>query len=241
MLNQASPKPPETSKDRVFGEYRNEHGHRCPCYEKSAGGPPMYAPGDVYFCFARFQNPFVKNFQSRYAALSVFMPNVDVIHKVERQEGRPLMPHEWPLIPGAMMQGFRPVKTTNKGLAVLFRKVEMWLKGNMIDEIDHRLVDAHTPEEWKLRNAELCALYGVHEWAKLGSDGKDWMKLHSATNKLEMLRRADLNYFVLAPRYEEPKEAQPEANEGKKKRAGAEALTKLDAVDTTGYDQPKLL
>ncbi|QOR55548.1 MAG: hypothetical protein UMS36scaffold28_38 [Phage 59_13] len=241
MLNQTKPEMPQPPTGRQFGEYLNTPGHRCPCYEDKAVGPPQYEAGDNYFCFARFKNPFFKEQVKRYAAISVFQPNMDAIQRHERYHGRAMMASEWPSILGAHRFDRKPISPTAKGLNYLFPKVEAWLEANMIDECDHRLIKATTAEEWKKENAELCRLYGVHEWARMGGHGKDWMKLHSATNFLEMLRQADNNYFVMAPRYEEPKEEKVEANDGKKKQSSAETLAQLNAVDTTATDQQQLL
>src|SRR6266566_1214172 len=92
----------KSSKDRAFGEYLNASGHRCLCYQTSEEGPPQYDPGEVYFCFAKFQNPFYKNWIGRYAALAVYFPTLDLLHDAERGQGRPLMAFEWPDIPGVI-------------------------------------------------------------------------------------------------------------------------------------------
>src|SRR5258706_3757446 len=161
MLSPVTPEvPPQASKDRNFGEYQNTRGHRCPCFAEGGDGPPQYAPNDVYFCFAKFQSPFTRNWISRYVAMSVMAPALEILHEAERRAGRHLVPPEWPLVTSCLIQGFKPIKTTAKGLHALYQKVEQWLKSNMIDEIDHRLLDVKTPEEWKRKERELCQLYG---------------------------------------------------------------------------------
>src|SRR6266850_4974458 len=240
MLNPLTPDPHNLpiSKDREFGEYINEKDHRCPCFEKGDDGPPQYELRDVYFCFAKFPNKFVRKWISRYAAMTVLCPVLDVLHAYERQEGRSITPSEWPLVPGVLIQGIKPMKTTAKGLSTLFQKVELWLKGNMIDEIDHRLIKARTASEWRKENAELCARYAAYPWTLLGSKGNKWMRLHSSTNMLEMLRRTDHAYTVMSPRYEEPaKEAGDGEETNRKTKAADAALSSLESVDTTAVQE----
>lgn len=230
------------SKDRAYGEYVNEAGHRCACYEgeeapyRHLPGPPQYEIKGVYFCFAKFQNPFFKQWIGRYAAMAVFFPTVDLIHEAERRAGRPMMPPEWIDIKGAITT--KPIKTTAKGLFALHKKAESWLRSNMIDEIDHRLVKATTEQEWRTENAELCNRYNAYEWARLGTTGKYWMKMHSATNALEMLRQTDYAFTVMPPKYEEPpKENEDSEAKAKAGKDAAGAMAALESVDTTAEQQ----
>ncbi len=236
--------PPEIlktlgSKDRAFGEYANKPGMKCPCYaDKGLMGPPQYDPGEVYFCFSKFQNPFWKPWVGRYVALAVFFPNVDLIHAKERELGRPTAPPEWMDIPKALT--VPPIKTTVKGMLALAKKAENWLRGNMIDEIDHRLIRCETFEEWGPRRRELETLYRPHPWAIIDKNKTDWMHLHSATNALEMLRQTDYSFTLMPPKYEEPaKEGEDSQAKAKAGNDAAEAMNKLESVETTSEPEQK--
>jgi hypothetical protein len=229
----------EKTKERHFGEYTYDKDHQCPCFVGQEQGPIQYEPGDGYFCFSKFPNPFTKKWASRYAGLTILAPVLDVLHKSERQMGRPLLVTEWPLVKGVLIQGIQPMKTTAKGLTALYQKVEIWLKSNMIDEVDHRIVKSKTKTQWQSENIQLCERYGLWPWARMNSNGKDWMKLHVMTGTLEMLRRTDEDYMFMPPAYEEPAGVDPESEE-KNKNANAVdgAISQLDSVETTAVTEP---
>ncbi len=224
------------SKDRAFGEYANEAGHRCPCYVgQGMAGPPQYDPGDVYFCFSKFQNPFWKPWVGRYVGMAIFFPTLDLLHAKERELGRPIAPPEWLDIPGVLTT--RPVKTTVKGQLILAKKAEAWLRGNMIDELDHRLVRCETAYEWGMKKIELEALYSPYRWAVVRKGETDWMHLHSATNCLEMLKQTDYSFTLMPPKYEEPPKENDDSEVKKKsEKAVADELAAMESVETTAVE-----
>lgn len=229
----------KSSKDRLFGEYQYKPGLHCPCYQGRPDGPPQYEPGDVYFCFSKFQNPFYKNWVGRYAAMAIFFPTLDVLHEAERRLGRPSPPPEWLSLEGVLTT--RPIKTTVRGQLVLAKKAEAWLKGNMIDELDHRLLNVESPQEWKVKERELSALYGKYPWAILHKGETDWNHLSAATNVLEMLRQTDYVFAVLPPKYEEPaKEGETTAAREKKTKTAAGAIAELESIETVAEPQELL-
>lgn len=231
-------------KVRAFGEYVNETGHRCSCYEgrnapyPDAPGPPQYELQDVYFCFSQFQNPFTRDWVARYVAMTIFSPNLDALHVAERYEGRALIPSEWPLIKGVLIEGLKPIKTTAKGLALMMQKVDIRLKAEMIDEIDHRIIKAVTASEWRREQTELCARYKEPGWATMGTTGKNWMRLHCTTNTLEMLRQMDIKYIGIPVSYDEPPSQDAQGEEKTKAgRAASDELAKLESVETTAVQE----
>jgi hypothetical protein len=225
-----------SSKDRAFGEYLNKPGNRCQCYaNQGLAGPFQYEHGDYYFCFAKFQNPFWKPWIARYVAMAVFFPMLDLVHETERRLGRPMAPPEWYDIKGVITT--RPVKMSVKGMIALSKKAEAWLRSNMIDEIDHRLIRSETEYEWKAKKRELEALYSPHSWAIVTKGKTDWMHLHSSTNTLEMLRQTDYSFSLTPPKYEEPpKEADDSEAKAKAGKDAAAAMNELESVDTTTVD-----
>jgi hypothetical protein len=79
--------------------------------------------------------------------------------------------------------------------------VHEWLAAYMIDEIDHRLTgEFKSREEWDKKERGLIAKYSGHPWAVLPNVAPNrWYQLHSYTNKLEMLHRADALFIAHRP------------------------------------------
>lgn len=219
------------SKDRAFGEYIKQEGNLCPCYEQHADGPPQYDKGDPYFCFSKFSNPFLKTWIPRYVAISIMAPKMELIEEAERGIGRPLSAGEWQHIPNALFN-YRPQKRTERATSYLTSRVELFLADKMIDEIDHRLVDALTVKEYAEREPELMALYGSRPWAALGKKPERWMEVHSCANTLEMLRRCDALYEIMPPRYQEVAVTEEDEGKAKGRERAQAALSSIDSVET---------
>lgn len=189
-------------KDRNPGEWIRIKDHLCPCFKTVADGPIMYQPSDNYFCFRSMRNPWARNHATRYAVLAVqFSANsyeewarLKVVHAREAKSGNLFQPPQLRYELSAMRQDIPP-----EGFAEIYR----WLDTNMVDGIDHRLYgDIKTPEDWKKKEQELLEKYASFKWTHVaGQPPTRWQNLHSYTNTMEAVHRADLLFVEKRPQW----------------------------------------
>lgn len=153
-LRPAPPPGQEVQREKLYGEF-----------DDPAGG--------IYFCF-RYprHNPFAKHHVARYVHIGrLKKEQVEHIHGIELRIGRPLAPAE--ITYHAMLP---PLKVLDHKIA---EAIEEWLKGNMVDEVDHRCFEIPVADvkkyPWSATHPHLVRQLGMYhstDWAFLKADLK---------------------------------------------------------------------